>query len=366
MKLIGQDRRVRYAPELGVWTVDMETMHYTGGAPDVLASAMHYAREAGQLPDCTCFPDVSVARDGMNPGVEASAPKVHAVLRAGGGAFSILGHGMLGSGALNAEAGNATMCPLANAEGEAEAKRLYEQDRTALWNATEPFPAPDTRTLEPAAPGAKAPKVWTGKEVRTRRGTVPARHVPAEVRASMARLASIEAHSERLDREAREAKQAASEAPAEARRAVAEAAAAGETPDAAAVTAIVRERQEQAETAQALADGTRDAVESVRREVAGTITEQREEWLAYLHEHAAHGLARLDLVIAELGAALEDLAEIDRVRQTVEAASTSALFNGASVLAMGAALDEARQSRARVAETLGGLARRTAKAEAAR
>lgn len=362
MQQIGQDPRVRYAPDLGVWTVDMQTMTYTGGAMETLAAAMHYAREAGEMPECTCFPEVSTERGPMAGGVYASPPMVHKVFRHG--AFTIYGHGTVEAGDHAPSSLNAMRCPLANAGGEAEAERLARKDSAALYEATRPFPTlPDD--LAPVEPGTKAPAVWEGDAIDLGRGTLPARHVHAATRADMARLASLRGEVARLDRAARDAKRAAEDAPAAARREVATKAAAGEQVDAAAVTALVRQRQEEAQAAQAVADGTRDALDHVRRDIASGIASRRDEWLAYLHAQASHGLARLDLVLAELDASLADLAEIDRVRQTVERPSSSNLFTAGSSLAMGDAVASVQQARERAAKTLASLARHTAKAEKA-
>ncbi|PWU44264.1 hypothetical protein DLJ46_26945 [Micromonospora globispora] len=118
---------------------------------------------------------------------------------------------------------------------------------------------------------------------------------------------------------------------------VADAAMSGKALDAADVARIVRERQEAAVAAQAVADGMRYAVGKVRREVARGIAERRDEWLTYLHGQAAHGLARLDGIITELEAAVENLAEIDRVRQTVESPLYGRLFSAGSMIAGNAA-----------------------------
>lgn len=359
---IGHDPRVRYSPTLGVWTVDMQTMTYMGGAEQVLAAAMHYAREAGELPECACFPEVSSEVVGLNPRVEGTPPQTHKVYRQS--AFTIYGHGTLAEGSevgANRDALNAIRCPLANAEGEREAKRLAHEDTRALWDATVPFPALP-QALTPAEPGAKAPKVWEGEPMQVGRASVPARHVHPQTRADMARLAALIANVDGLDRAARAAQIAADEAPIAARREVAEKAAAGQAVDAASITKLVRERREEADAAKAVADGTRDALEAVRREVAQGIGARRDEWLGYLHAQASHGLARLDLVLAELASSLADLAEIDRVRQTVEKASAASLFSSASQVEMGRAVPEAQEARDRAATALSSLARHAARA----
>ncbi|MEU8009816.1 hypothetical protein [Micromonospora parva] len=129
--------------------------------------------------------------------------------------------------------------------------------------------------------------------------------------------------------------------------------------DAAAATRTVRGRQEQAQAAQTTADGTRDAVGQVRRQVVAWIEQRQAERLTNLHGQAAAGLARLDLVAAEL-TAVADLAEIDRVRQTVKAPSTGLMFNAGSFIA-GNVMAAAQQTRQGAAEALAGLKRCTAR-----
>ncbi|MGW0215547.1 hypothetical protein ACWDXH_14250 [Micromonospora chokoriensis] len=70
----------------------------------------------------------------------------------------------------------------------------------------------------------------------------------------------------------------------------------------------------------------------------------------------AAGLARLDLVLAELDAAVVDLAEIDRVRQPMEAPSAGLMFNAGSFIA-GNVMEAAQQTRQSAAEALAGLDR---------
>lgn len=71
------DKRTRYAPELGVWAVDTG-QHHAGGAEQILGVMMHYAREAGEVPDgCTCFPEVSSNQGPLGGGVHTSGPRVH-------------------------------------------------------------------------------------------------------------------------------------------------------------------------------------------------------------------------------------------------------------------------------------------------
>ncbi|MEU0156159.1 hypothetical protein [Micromonospora fulviviridis] len=190
---------------------------------------------------------------------------------------------------------------------------------------------------------------------------VPDRHVHPGTRADPARLGSLAAEADRLGREANKAQAEAAEGPDAMRTLVADAAMAGKALDAAEVARLVRERQEAAQAAQAVADGTRYAVEKVRREVAAGVTERRAEWLTYLHGQAAHGLARLDLVLSELEAAVENLAEIDRVRQTVEQPGAGRLFSAGSMIA-GNAVEQARQARERAAAALAGLERHASKA----
>ncbi|MGW4295434.1 hypothetical protein ACWEH1_20610 [Micromonospora chersina] len=123
----------------------------------------------------------------------------------------------------------------------------------------------------------------------------------AATRADLARLGSLAEQANRLGREANEARAEADEGPTAVRRLAADAAMAGTALDAAEVAWIVRKRQEAADAAQAVAEDTRGAMEQVRREVVDGIAERRSEWLVYLHGQAAHGLARLELVLSETG-----------------------------------------------------------------
>lgn len=350
--ILPTDKRVRYAPELAVWTVDTGDGH-TGGADHLLAAMMAYAAEAGAMPDgCNCGPE-SVSNHGTT-GPQTSAPRVHRIGQRGG--VVLYGHGPHRSSDPGADEANAQHCPHASADGEERARALGRAGRwEELWHLTEPFPAAPG-LLQPAAPGSKAPAVWTGEPV----ANTPDRHVHPASRADLARLAVLAEQSGRLDRAARQAKRDAENASGDARRQAAEAAAAGTPMDAAAIARTIRERQEQAEAAQVTADGTRDAVATVREQVAAGIAERRAEWLAYLHGQAAHGLARLDLVVSELEAAVENLAEIDRVRQTVEQPSAGRLFSAGSQIA-GNAVEAARQARERAAVALAGLERHAAK-----
>ncbi|MGV9212991.1 hypothetical protein ACTFTM_14130 [Micromonospora sp. RB23] len=80
--------------------------------------------------------------------------------------------------------------------------------------------------------------------------------------------------------------------------------------------------------------------------------------MSYLHGQAAAGLARLDLVLAELDAAVTNLAEIDRIRQTVKSPSAGRLFTAGTPIPVTSAVEAARQTRQSAAEALAGLERR--------
>ncbi|MFD6661723.1 hypothetical protein ACFWDK_05080 [Micromonospora chalcea] len=336
------DTRVRYSPELSVWVIDMHQGH-TGGAQDLLAAMMAYATEAGQMPDgCTCAPE-SFSTAPLSFSV--SPPRAHKVYVRGG--LVIAGHGTIPFRSTASEEGNAHQCPAADAAGE---ERAYELGKAGAWDAlyalTAPFPGV-AGTLQPADPGSDAPAMWEG-------------HLHAGTRADLARVAALADEVARLDREARRAQATASAGPEAARELAAEAAMTGKALEPGEVTRLVRERQEAAVAARALADGTRDALERVRQETVQRIAERRGEWLSYLHGQAAHGLARLDLVLTELESAVENLAEIDRVRQTVERPVARHLFSAGSPVA-GNAVEAARQARERAAEALAGLERHAAR-----
>ncbi|MGW3783083.1 hypothetical protein ACWD5Z_00745 [Micromonospora chokoriensis] len=358
MSIYPTDTRVRYAPELGVWALTTGES-FAAGADDILAAMMVYAERSGVMPEgCTCGPES--AGDHF-AGLQTSEPRAHRIGSQGG--TVLYGHGPVGFSDPDSTDANAQFCPLANREGEERARTLGKEGRwDELHALTRPFPDAPT-LLEPAAPGTDAPAAWEGEPVTVAGMTVPDRHVHPDTRADLVRLAALAAQSGELDRAARAAKRDAENAGTDARRLAADAAAAGTPMDAAAVTRTIRERQEQAEAAQITADGTRDAVGQVRRQVAAGIEQRQAEWLTYLHGQAAAGLARLDLVLAELGAAVADLAEIDRVRQTVESPSAALMFNAGSFIA-GNVAEAARQTRQSAAEALAGLERYAAKAEA--
>ncbi|WP_374539478.1 hypothetical protein [Micromonospora aurantiaca (nom. illeg.)] len=336
------DTRVRYSPELSVWVVDTQQAH-AGGAQDLLAAMMAYATEAGQMPDgCTCAPE-SFSTAPLSFAV--SPPRAHKVYVRGG--LVIAGHGTVPFRGRAADVGNAYQCPLSDAAGE---ERAYELGKAGAWDAlhalTAPFPGV-AGTLQPADPGSEVPAVWEG-------------HLHADTRADLARVAVLSDEVARLDREARRAQATATAGPEAARELAAEAAMTGKALEPGEVTRLLTQRQESAVAARAMADGTRDALEQVRRETVERITERRDEWLSYLHGQAAHGLARLDLVLTELESAVENLAEIDRVRQTVERPVPRGLFAAGSPIA-GNAVEAARQARERAAGALAGLERHAAR-----
>ncbi|WP_347404800.1 hypothetical protein [Micromonospora sp. WMMD1102] len=251
------------------------------------------------------------------------------------GGLVIFGHGSAERVPGAAEA-NRAACPLANPDGEDQARKWRRTgDKAALMNATATLPTASTGTLRPAAPGSKAPEVWEGEPLSGRTvGQVPARHVHPEIRADLLRLQALSEEATRLRSAARQAKMTAADGPTAARKLVAEAAASRNAVDGADVNRIIRERQEEAATAELVAEGTADAVNTLRRRVAAGIAERRPEWLAYLHGQAVAELARLDLVVKE----------------------PSRLFVAGSTIA-GRAVQEVRETRERAASALWSLER---------
>lgn len=353
--------RVRYSPELGVWTLDMgsRSAEAMQSSTHIFIAAMHYAREAGNLPECACWPEgVNIAPMTMH--VEwATTAKVHKVHSQGG--FSVLGHGPVpGNDSVSEpEKLNRAACPLANPEGEKRAIELVRTNLTELWELTHPFPRTETVILQPSD-ATKAPKVWTGDPIDIGRGrTVPGRHVPAAVRQAAEAVAFVNGEADAARKLATEAKLAADDAPAAASAAVRKAAANGERMTQEAAGAIIRERQDAAQAAEAVAAGMAQAADDARRSILDSIETNRAEWLAYLHEHAAHNLARLDAALSEVDASLSELADIDRVRQTVQKPNASRLFGEASFIgtAGGNAMADLRNARTKAAADLGSLAR---------
>ncbi|SCG60245.1 hypothetical protein [Micromonospora inositola] len=357
MTIYPTDDRVRYSPSLHVWTVDTRE-HHSASASTILAAMLAYAAESGDMPDgCTCAPE-SFSYNGAS-GMQTSGALVHPIFRQG--AVVIVGHGTATEHGPAQEQANASQCPLADAEGERQARDMAQAGQMdELWTLTEPFPI-KPGILEPAPAGSKAPRVWTGEPLSVRGvGTIPDRHVHAATRADLTRLAGMAEHADRLASEAHAARTAAMEGPATVRRLASEAAMAGKALDTEEVSRLGRDLQEAADTAEAVAAGTRDAVEKVQHEVAAGIAERRDEYVTYLRDQAAHGLARLDAAIGELDATIADLMEIDRVRQTVDDPGAGRLFSAGSFLA-GNAVEAARETRERAAATLAPLERAAAK-----
>jgi len=190
MSIYASDKRVRYAPELGVWVVDMGEMHAVG-ADQLLATMMVYAEQAGDVPPgCVCFPesaDISVH------GVTTTAPTVHRIGRKGG--IVLYGHGRVPEEVPVAVEANATECPCNNAEGEAQARELAKTDQWEELHAlTVAFPSTPT-VLQPAAPGSDAPAAWEGEPVTVAGMTIPDRHVHPDTRADLERLAALAVRS---------------------------------------------------------------------------------------------------------------------------------------------------------------------------
>ena len=357
---------VHYVPDLGVWVVDLgtvidEAMAGHGGRL-ALRSALRVARENGELPECNCSADFIVNEDESVTFTEYA--KVHSVFASGllEGRFAVFGHGgMQPDKVPNAQAMNAQACPLFSADGEDEAFRLAKSNLRALAAMSVQFPS-KPRGLEPTT--GEAPKTWEGEPVRARGGTVPVRHVPAEVRRQMARLALAEADVERLNREAMNAEKAFKDAPEEARAMVRDAARNGKRADSKAVTALLRKREEEAQVAKAMAQGTNDAVESVRQDVANAIKAQKVEWRTYLSAHASNNLGRLDSVLSELSSVLDELALIDLMRQVTETRGGRIPFSSGRLLPTDGAVQSVREAREKAAEALGGLGKYAAKEKA--
>ncbi|MFF5214786.1 hypothetical protein [Micromonospora sp. NPDC000442] len=371
-----RDERVRYSPELGVWTVDMAGMTAVspGQAEKILGWSMFLAREAESgLEGCTCDPGDQYW-DGPERRVPTS-PHGHFVGQARGAdsRLMVIGHGSpvtVAPGTGQEHQGR--QCPLRNVDGERQAKELVERGGlTELWDLTVAFPA-GAGPLQPLSTGEEAPKVWEAEPVDFRAGglrvSVPARHVHPAVQPSLAAYRDLSLKAAELHRAAQEAQERAANAPRELRREATQAAIHGRATDAAKAAQSIRDLELEAQAAKAVADGTEDALSATRAAVVKAVEGNRAEWLAYLGGQGRAALGRLDAALAELDAALGDLVAVDAMRANVE----RPLAAGARLFAQGSALTgqvnasraAAREVRTKAAETLAPLSRYATEPEA--
>ncbi|PYC75209.1 hypothetical protein C7C45_04900 [Micromonospora arborensis] len=363
-----KDERVRYSPELGVWTVDMSGMTAVSPAQGerILGWAMFQAREAGAaLEDCTCDP-LDQFWDGPNRRVP-TAPHAHTVVQARGAdsRLMVIGHGGRARvAAMTGQEHQGHQCPLQNVDGEHRAKELVEHGGlTELWGLTVAFPT-GAGPLQPLADGEQAPKLWEAEPVSFNAAglhvSLPGRHVHPAVQPSLAAYRDLSLKATELDRAAREAQDRAQNAPQDLRRAAAQAAASGQATNTAKAAQAIRDLELEAQAAKAVAQGTEDALEATRAAVLKAVEDNRAEWLAYLSGQGRAALGRLDAAVAALDAALGDLVAVDAMRANVEKP-----LHARQVFAQGSALTgqvnasraATRAAREKVAETLAPLSR---------
>ncbi|WP_174534748.1 hypothetical protein [Micromonospora chalcea] len=364
------DERVRYVPELGVWTVDMTgvTAALPGQAEHILGAAMFHAREADAgLEGCTCDPG-DQHWDGPRLRVP-TPPYGHGVAQAQGSnsRLLVIGHGgRIQVAAMTGQEHQGNPCPLRNVDGEERAKELVERGGTGLtelWGLSVAFPA-GAGPLQPL-PAHATPEVWESEPVRFSASgltmNVPGRHVHPGVQSSLAAYRDLALQVTELNRAAREAQDRAENAPRELRREVAQAAASGRRADAAKAAQRIRDLEVEAQAAKAVADGTEDALDTARAAVVKGMTEHRAEWLAYLSGQGGAALGRLDAALTELGQALADVVAVDAMRANVERplAPGGQVFAQASALSpdVSATLAAAQEVREKAAKTLAPLSR---------
>ncbi|MFJ1538671.1 hypothetical protein ACIODS_09030 [Micromonospora chalcea] len=370
-----RDERVRYSPELGVWTVDTTGMTAVspGQAERILGWAMFQAREAGAaLEGCTCDPGDQFW-DGPERRVP-TPPHAHPVAQARGAdsRLMVIGHGgriQVAPGTGQERQGR--QCPLQNQAGEHRAEALVQRGGlTELWGLTVAFPI-GAGPLQPLDASQAAPEVWKSEPVSFSaaglRVDVPGRHVHPAVRPSLAAYRDLALKAAELGRAAREAQDRAQNAPRDLRREAAQAAISGRATDATKAAQAIRDLELEAEAAKAVADGTEDALTSTRAAVVKAVEDNRADWLAYLSQQGGAALGRLDAALTALDAALGDLVAVDAMRANVE----KPLAAGGRVFAQGSTLSgqvnasraAAREVRTKVAETLAPLSSYAAKPE---
>ncbi|MGK5738891.1 hypothetical protein [Micromonospora sp. URMC 103] len=371
-----KDERVRYSPELGVWTVNMSGMTAVspGQAEGILGWAMFQAREAGAaLEGCTCDP-LDQFWDGPQRRVP-TRPYGHFVTQTRGtdSRLMVIGHGgriQVAPGTGEEHQGH--QCPLRNVDGERRAKELVERGGdglSQLWGLTQPFPA-GAGPLQPLADGEEAPKVWESEPVSFSAAglhvSVPGRHVHPAVQSSLAAYQALSLKAAELSRAAREAQERAETAPQDLRREAAQAALSGRATDAAKAALAIRDLELEAEAAKAVAQGTEDALAQTQAAVVKAVEDNRAEWLAYLGGQGRAALGRMDAALAALDAALGDLMAVDAMRANVEKPlHARRVFAQGSTLSgqVNASRAAAREVREKVAETLAPLSRYAAKPE---
>ncbi|MER5703967.1 hypothetical protein ABT023_18785 [Micromonospora sp. NPDC002296] len=365
------DERVRYSPELGVWTVDMTGMTAVtpGQTEHILGRAMFHAREAGTaLEGCACDPGDQYW-DGPRLRVPTT-PYGHEVAQAEGHAsrLVVVGHGgRTRTAQMSGQEVQGNPCPLRNVAGEHRATALVQRGDgglTELYGLTVAFPA-GAGPLTALTVAEDVPEVWESEPVRFRAAglqvSVPGRHVHPAVQPSLSAYRDLALKAGELNRAARDARQRAENAPRELRREAAQAAISGRTADAAMAAQSLRDLELEADAARAVADGTEDALEATQAAVVKAVEDNRAEWLAYLAGQGRTALTRVDAALTAMDAALAELVAVDAMRANVE----KPLHARHQVFAQGSTLSApadsylaaAQEVRTKAAETLAPLSR---------
>lgn len=374
--MITMDERVRYSPELGVWTINLSgmTAATTGQAERILGRAMFYARDAGSTLDgCTCDPG---DQHWEGPRVRVPTdPHCHDVTQAEGMSgegptrLLVIGHGgRVVVAGVTAQEHQGHPCPLRNEVGERRAKELVERGALEeLWALTVAYPV-GSGPLAPLEPAAEAPEAWEGEPVRFNAGgfriNVPGRHLHPEVRAALAAYEGLAQQAAELSRAAHDAEEAHRNAPRDLRRQVAQAAVSGKPADAREAAQSLRDLELAAISARAVADGTSDALEARRAAVVAAVEGNRAEWLAYLSGQGRAALGKLEAALTALDEAAQELVLVDTMRSNVErptAAGGRPLAQGSSLAAgASAAISSGRAFVSQAAQELAPLGRHDA------
>lgn len=358
-----REERVRYAPELGVWTIDMGelTAVTMGQVQHTLARAMYFAADAGAaLEGCTCAPE-ETHWDGPRLRTPV-VPHVHEVAHLSN--LMIVGHG--GRTAVAPMSGQEVQgrtCPLRNADGERRARRLVEAGSGGLAELhalTHAYPV-GAGPLAPLESSTDTPEAWDGEPVSFRaegwKVAAPGRHLHPEVRAALHAYAELAEQAAELGRAAQAAEEANRNAPRDLRREVAQAAVSGTPASATSAAQRLRDLEVEAQAARAVADGMSDALCARRAAVVAAVERNRAEWLSYLSGQGRAALGKLEAAVTALEEAAAEVLLVDTVRANVErpVGTGGQPFAQASLLAGKSPAAVAREYASAAAQTLAPL-----------